>query len=67
MQSRNFSEYEVSYCYRPWSCVEGFRQRVTRDGERGYVLDQEEAVVNLLRGNGTVDANPTRAPIVIDV
>uniref|UniRef100_A0AAV1T135 Uncharacterized protein n=1 Tax=Peronospora matthiolae TaxID=2874970 RepID=A0AAV1T135_9STRA len=40
---------------------------VTRNEDRGYFLDQEEAIVDLLRDHGMTDANSSRAPIGTDV
>ena len=40
--------------------------RVTIDNSAGYVLDQAEAIGELLREHGLEDANPTKAPIVAD-
>uniref|UniRef100_A0AAV1V3X7 Reverse transcriptase Ty1/copia-type domain-containing protein n=2 Tax=Peronospora matthiolae TaxID=2874970 RepID=A0AAV1V3X7_9STRA len=37
--------------------------RVQLASEGGYKLDQEEAIGDLVRDNGLVDANPTRTPI----
>ena len=37
--------------------------RVTRNGYRGYLLDQEEAIVDLRRDHGMTDANSSRVPI----
>ena len=36
------------------------------DKLRGYTLDQEEAICDLLRYNGMADADPTRTPIAED-
>uniref|UniRef100_A0AAV1VFP5 Reverse transcriptase Ty1/copia-type domain-containing protein n=1 Tax=Peronospora matthiolae TaxID=2874970 RepID=A0AAV1VFP5_9STRA len=41
--------------------------RVTRNEDRGYFLDQEEAIVDLLRDHGMTDVNSSRAPIGTDV
>uniref|UniRef100_A0AAV1VIT7 Reverse transcriptase Ty1/copia-type domain-containing protein n=1 Tax=Peronospora matthiolae TaxID=2874970 RepID=A0AAV1VIT7_9STRA len=41
--------------------------RVTRNEDRGYFLDQEEAIVDLLRDHGMNDANSSRVPIGTDV
>ena len=41
-------------------------QSEPRDGEGGYVLDQEEAISDLLREHGLTEANSTFAPIGTD-
>ena len=40
--------------------------RVTIDNSGGYVLEQAEAIGELLREHGLEDANPTKAPIGAD-
>lgn len=40
--------------------------RVTRSNKREYLLDQEEAVLDILQQHGMLEANAVRAPIEAD-